>query len=549
MNLKVFLSSIIVFTATAAYGRTVEISSSEMVEDCSLKKSLLTYEDDLYWTEWNFGASQVLDAGRAIAMWNMWDANSLVRFDLGGVSVSRLHKATFRIYAPANVTQKDSVIRLGVYRVDKGNALWREGDKESLASEDGASWLYATENTAWKGGQGGCDVRGADYDAAPIGIAECSKYIGQWLEFDLPVEMVCDWISNPETNAGLLLKVEDECDGLGNHVLVYSSEHSSGKGPRLILEADGYRCKDNASRAYNRRAVMPKPGRNFNRYLKECRSRYPKWTTDTVVNLTGDQKIYPYYWDIVTDGNYVLPYSYYPLSQSILGLDDMIAARDTAGLKKFQKDRLRYLHKWEYIREQRWYDCGDIIEWLEPFQAACIWMGSSELTGQSFKGILQNSAVRNGLEQLTDREIQERRLAEVKECVENLNLTQEQYEAVEKFISRAEYERCLWFNRYLVSVSELYKLLRARDNGPMMIDALSEFMNCHDMFLFYDSYWQMYRWTFLMDNVDMVDLNIFWKKQKFGEYSPQRIRKRFEESLEYWPANIEKPELKSLNTY
>ena len=68
-----------------------------------------------------------------------------------------------------------------------------------------------------------------------------------------------------------------------------------------------------------------------------------------------------------------------------------------------------------------------------------------------------------------------------------------------------------------------------------MIDALGAFMNCHDIYLFYDSYWQMKRWAFLMDHTEMVAFNKFWKRQKFGEYSPERIEKRYRMCADFYP--------------
>ena len=210
---------------------------------------------------------------------------------------------------------------------------------------------------------------------------------------------------------------------MGDHVLFYSSEHASGKGPQLVVEGRRGKAKFAADPAkrYNSRYVMPRQDSTFRRYLRERNFRYVNWTTDPVVGLRGEQRIYPYYWDVVVYGEYILPNAYYPFSQSILGLDGMIERQDREGLRRFQINRLRYLHIWEYTREQRWYDCGDIIEIFSPLQAAYIWLGSKKDNGLTFDGVL-NKVHPKGRKNLTRQEIQLHRLAEVEEQADKRNI-------------------------------------------------------------------------------------------------------------------------------
>ncbi|GHV58676.1 hypothetical protein FACS1894182_11540 [Bacteroidia bacterium] len=535
---RILIVVIVVLFPLSIFGARFVVSSPKQVEDVILRQSDLTYEDDNYWTGWNFGASQVLDIGYAIAMWNQWHGNVLIRFDLRGIECTQVEKAIFRIYKPRNVTQMSGGVPIAVYRIKPENKDWREGNMESLPQYDASSWQYLKNEIPWAGGESGCGVPGTDYFPDPVGTAIASKYKGEWLEFTLPKDLVQSWMDAPDDNAGLLIKVLSEKETLGDHVLFYSTEHASGKGPQLIIEGKKGKPKTSAipGKKYNARYVMPPQGKAFQRYLDEVPSRYPFWIKDPVVNLQGEQKIYPYYWDIVVDGEFVLPYSYYPLSQSILGIDELIEKKDTAGLKNFQKDRLRWLHLWEYVREQRWYDCGDIIEFLSPLQAAYIWLGSKEHNGLSFDGILYKIHPK-GTKNLTQEEIQLRRANEVIECIKNLDLMELQFDAVSAFISEQENLRCIYYNKCNEAAQRVHELLALKNNGNEMIDALGEFMNYHDVYLFYDSYWQMQRWVFLMDHTDQVSLNVFWKKQKYGEYSPDRIRKRFEECVKYWPEN------------
>jgi hypothetical protein len=110
-----------------------------------------------------------------------------------------------------------------------------------------------------------------------------------------------------------------------------------------------------------------------------------------------------------------------------------------------------------------------------------------------------------------------------------------------------EHQRCIYYNKCNEAAQEVHRLLAGRNNGREMIDALGAFMNYHDVYLYYDSYWQMKRWSFLMDHTDMVSFNIFWKKQKFNEYSPKRIADRFRMCAEFWPENRKPLEVENKN--
>lgn len=536
----------LLLSATNLFATRIVVSKPGEVEDCILRQSDITYHDENYWTGWNFGASQTLDAGYAIAMWNQWRGNVLIRFDMRGINCSKVGKAVFRIYKPKNVTQTSGEVPLALYQLTDANSDWVEGHSESLPEFDAASWQYKRSNKPWAGGQNGCSVAGIDYVAKPIGKIMASKYKGEWLEFELPVALVQSWINNPSKNAGLLIKVDGKEEILGDHVLFYSSEHGSGKGPQLVIDGTEGKAKFPAdkNKKFNPRYIMPIEGKAFDHWLKNRNFRYVQWTTDSVVNLQGAQRIYPYYWDVVVEGEYVLPYAYYPFSQSILGIDSMISKNDVEGLRKFQMDRLRYLHLWEYVREQRWYDCGDVIEIFSPYQAALIWLGSKADNGMSFDGVLNKIHPKNE-KNLTEEDIKQRCKNEVAECLKNLTLTKQQSDSITAFITDMEYQRCINYNKCNEAAQEVHRLLAQKNNGNEMIDALGAFMNYHDVYLFYDSYWQMKRWSFLMDHTDMVSFNVFWKKQKFNEYSPKRIEERFKMCAEFWPENRPPLEVKS----
>lgn len=530
-------------------GDTFLVNEPERVEDCILRRSEMNLGTERFWTDWNFGASQVLDIGSGIAMWNMWYGNVLIRFDLRGLACAEAEGARFRIYKPKNVTQVSAEISVSAYAVKEANASWVEGNRESLPQSDAASW-GSQGPRPWAGGDNGCGIAGVDYESEALGSQIACKYDSSWLEFDIPKELINRWLEDHSRNAGILLRVDAQSERTGNHVLLYSSEHPSGKGPELVIYGTRgeARSQFDASKSYNVRYEMPPQGSSFQNYLNSNNSRYKKWTVDPVINLQGEQRIYPYYWDMIVDGEYVLPYSYYPLSLSIPSIDALIASDDRDGLYRWHVNRLKYLHLWEYVREQRWYDCGDLIEHLSPYQAALIWLGSKEENGLLTDGIL-NKVHPRGEKNLTDSEIESRAGKEWNEIRSKVRMSAEQQAIVKPFIEEAERLRCQNYNICNTAAQRVHELLALQDNSSAMIDALGTFMNWHDIYLYYDSYYQIYRCSFLLEHTDLASFTAFWKEQKYNEYAPDRILSRFQDAATFWPENRAPLSIENKNNY
>ena len=530
-------------------GDIFTVNEPERVEDCILRRSDMNLGSERFWTDWNFGASQVLDIGYGIAMWNMWQGHVLIRFDLRGLECAEAEGARLRIYKPKNVTQVSAEVSVSAYAVNTANAAWAEGDRESLPQDDAASWGRMGIRP-WAGGDNGCGTAGVDHADKPLGSRTACKYDSAWLEFDIPKALINQWLDDHSLNAGIILKVDAKSDRMGNHVLFYSSEHPSGKGPELVIYGKKGPAKSrfDTSKKYNPRYVMPPQGSAFQNYLSRDNSRYKKWTIDPVIDLQGDQKIYPYYWDMIVDGEYVLPYSYYPFSTSIPSTDALIAADDRAGLLRWHADRLKYMHLWEYVREQRWYDCGDIIEVLSPRQAALIWLGSKQDDGLLTDGIL-TGVHPGGTANLTDKEIENRISREWSEIRGKVRMTSEQQAVVKPFIEQADRQRCNNYNICNTAAQRVRQLLTAGDDSRNMIDALSTFMNWHDVYLYYDSYYQIYRCSVLLENTDPASFTTFWKEQKYDEYAPARITSRFETAASFWPEDREPLRIENKNNY
>ena len=177
--------------------RTFVVSSPQAVDDTTLRKSDLTYEEDSYWTDWNFGKSQVLDVGYTTAVWNQYRAVALLRFDLRGIPCQTVSSAIVRLYKPRNVTQLTSSIPVSVYRIHNANKDWKEGSKESTFQYRGSSWKSKGSGLPWAGGESGCAAAGVDYDADPLDTKIAIREVGEWLEFEIPAALVQQWLENP----------------------------------------------------------------------------------------------------------------------------------------------------------------------------------------------------------------------------------------------------------------------------------------------------------------------------------------------------------------
>ncbi|MDP0496494.1 MAG: DNRLRE domain-containing protein [Verrucomicrobiota bacterium JB024] len=164
-------------------------------------------------------------------------ARSLIRFsDLDSVLTSgdaaniSSVTLTLRIGSPAAQTQDVEVL---VYAVDASNAAWIQGSGMGGAIEVGAAaWKSLATGTdgndsapnrvQWDGGEG-LGNPGDGYGSTFIDSFTVLDGTDSYYNISLPVTLVQSWITDPSSNAGLLLRVGDE-ETLGNVVIFSTSE-------------------------------------------------------------------------------------------------------------------------------------------------------------------------------------------------------------------------------------------------------------------------------------------------------------------------------------
>jgi len=157
----------------------------------------------------------------------------LMRYDLSAI--------------PREATVSKAILKIYIYS-KRGNGptgqafeilkKWGEGRgpgsrwvKEPFKSGE-ASWSCNSHPQRWD--KPGGDGIGTDRSGTPISTALAPRTNKQWINFELPNDLVQRWIMKPETNYGLMLIDKDEAKG-------YSSSFRSSDfsdvafRPRLVL--------------------------------------------------------------------------------------------------------------------------------------------------------------------------------------------------------------------------------------------------------------------------------------------------------------------------
>ncbi len=205
---------------------TLVISDPQHVQDTTLRNGK-------YWGKWNFGNAPYLQIGvQPSTVYDLYRTVSLIRFDLAGSKSMQVNSAKLRLYIPRNQTQMVPV-PIHVYSVTAANAAWREGSSEAEEEAEASSWNSSGKGRAWAGGPG-LSMPGVDYAAQALDTKTADGLDSEWLEFELPKSLVQSWMENPDANAGLLIKTDDNAEpGQSTHIC--SSQHWSGKGPQLVV--------------------------------------------------------------------------------------------------------------------------------------------------------------------------------------------------------------------------------------------------------------------------------------------------------------------------
>ncbi|MDB4923069.1 DNRLRE domain-containing protein [Mucilaginibacter sp.] len=530
----------------------IVISAVKDVEDVTLRQSKETFGAYTYWSQWNFGKSQILDIGYATSVWNEYYGVTLIRFNLSGIASGAIKSAKFRIYKPKCITQITKKIPIYLHEIEPANADWRAGEMESMPQKNASSWKLKINDKAWAGAEG-CAKPGIDFAEKPIATAIADREEGEWLEFEIPAKLVQRWIDRPQTNAGLLLKTADNVR-FGEHVQFTSSEHYLGKGPQLVVDGRELIAKPNSiAISNNKRYQLPSlsdPG--YLKWLNDETFRYADWSRDTKnLKLSEQNKIFPYLWDVMIDGEFILPYSYVTLTNNMTLLDKYVAAKDTAACKRVMMKNQNAWHVWEYVKEQNWYEAGNVVDQiLTTKQMAFLFANRIKKENGSYSGIWSVYDKNGNWDKKTPEALTANIKAQTEKFVAMSGITPAGLKKVAPRLRDYIISENQAMDSVKTALDEVYRLLDTGKDSPALFDAMCRMGVYHDRMLFFQSIFGLPRLKLRYEaGGDPVAIAASWVKLKYGEYRMDRIKKRAEVCRIYWPATADTrmPELKFID--
>lgn len=159
--------------------------------------------------------------------------NQLFQFDLPSTIPKDAHivSAQLQLYQKSGLGSGD----VSVHRVTQS---WKEGSRNGSGTADGATWKTSDVNATitWKDNSGATIV-GGSYDSTPISTSTLSSGSDIIASFEIAA-LVQDWLTSPNTNYGLLLKVKAE-DNI-SHTFASRENADVTKHPKLVIT---YTCE------------------------------------------------------------------------------------------------------------------------------------------------------------------------------------------------------------------------------------------------------------------------------------------------------------------
>ncbi|HBG25625.1 MAG: hypothetical protein A2Y10_01230 [Planctomycetes bacterium GWF2_41_51] len=164
-----------------------------------------------------------------IGSYNDYDIKSLIKFDVRSLSdINDINISSAKLTLFYNDTPTIDVnFPIGIYKVLAANADWDQST---------ATWRNKnqTTSTPWAGSYG-LNTPVTDYNIQSLGIFfyDHNKVYPSTVDVNIPAHVIKDWINNPNSNGGFLLKY------LGNdpnaYAQFYDSLYASNIGPKLSI--------------------------------------------------------------------------------------------------------------------------------------------------------------------------------------------------------------------------------------------------------------------------------------------------------------------------
>lgn len=475
----------------------------------------------------NFGGSPLLEAGFMGGIYAEHRAVSLLRFDLSGVACGKISAVKVRLYKPKCFVQTKPVV-VELYEVAMANAGWQEGNAFCATDTDGASWSHQKANRPWAGAPG-CARAGTDFGAKPVDTHTAPLERGEWMEFNLPAELVQRWLDDPAQNAGVYLTADASGPEWGEHVYFHSSEHWSGNGPQLVIEGTPgpARPGTNATGHAKTRWALPPDDAAFERWLK-ADGRLAKMTK--ACRMNREQARVFHFFDTQVREELILARYQRPLGRIFTEMQAFVAQGDEAGVRLKLHEARAALLTWEYIRETAWYTSGPLADVLSPWQLGALFSKSifgrleehydeAERARQRESG-RDDSGWSGTWQPLAGEKLEAAIQRTIRSTAQRLELTPQQLRIISPKIAEYEREENRYvgeFRRHLDRARELVE--QNVDDDRMMAAVRGMHLN-HERFLYYQSIFDAPRWNLFMEHAPVLPWGK-WAAEVGKRYAPK----------------------------
>ena len=441
---------------------------------------------------WNYGRGIFLEAGFFVGLYDLHPGASLVRFNVSGLEVDEVLSAKMRIYKPKSMSQQNPV-HISIYEVSEANGDWVEGGSASQEEPGAVSWRMKSENNPWAGEEG-CSQAGVDYEL-PALDATITVYpeTSGWIEFDLPPDLVQAWVDHPETNYGIYLGGQEDAV-LSEEAYFYSSEHPSGKGPQLLIEATPGLAKTTKQNwPWNPPKYMPPVDcPEYEKWKTVESDRYQKWATGPEMNMSEEQGLVPYYWSTQVRVNN-LKESFMPLAKSLIRLQDYLdTGNDEALYDEWESFVRPHLLKYEDVKGMRIHQAGPVAEELSNLQ-----LGT--MLGKEGFGV--HGEIDKYTPWKTEEEIQEEIDDEIDKIYDKWEIPAAYRDTLEKYFQIFEGNR--WYHGNLTGqyLGEVQAMIETGENSVEMFTAARQLFYNHKLYVHWLSDFNRPKWYLWMYNI------------------------------------------------
>ena len=441
---------------------------------------------------WNYGRGIFLEAGFFVGLYDLHPGASLIRFNVSGLEIDEVSSAKMRIYKPKSMSQQNPV-EVSVFKVSEANGDWVEGGSASQEEPGAVTWNLKAEGKPWVGAEG-CSEAGVDYELPALGeVQTVFPETSGWVEFNLPAALVESWIENPETNYGLYIRGQEGA-GLSEEAYFFSSEHLSGKGPQLIVEATPGPARTARQHwPWNPPKFMPPVDcPEYAEWKDVASGRYQKWATGPEMNMSEEQGLVPYYWDTQVRVNN-LKESFMPLARSLKRLQEYIDTGDEQALYDEWESFVRpHLLKYEDVKGMRIHQSGPVAEELTNLQ-----LGT--MLGKEGFGV--HGEIEKYTPWKTEEEIQKEIDDEIDKVYEKWEIPEDYRDTLVKYFQIFEGNRWYHGNRTGKYLGEVQAMLESGDNSEEMFVAARQLFYHHKLYVHWYSDFNSPKWSLWMYNI------------------------------------------------